>query len=112
MGTGHQSSIGSAPRQKQGNMEGYLLRVFAWVKTEESLKFTRRIKMIGTMEKFYGVRTWVYDNGKVKAKYIGYSEADEMPETAIENVDGCEVYTDWFYSFDEAMGFIEDIEVE
>lgn len=68
--------------------------------------------MIETMKKFYGVKTWVCDNGKVMANYIGYTEANEMPETDFEKIGVCEVYTDWFYSFDEAMGFIEDIEVE
>ena len=60
------------------------------------------------MDKYYKVRTFVYDNGKVKCVYEGEFEFWEKPQDEFTEKANYDEYIDWFYSYNEAMNFIED----
>ena len=59
------------------------------------------------MKKYYAVCNSYYNNGKVIANLVDVIEAEEMPEDIYKETKRCDVYVNWFESYEEAMDFIE-----
>lgn len=59
------------------------------------------------MKKYYAVCSSYYDNGKVIANLVDTIEAEEKPEDAYKETRRCDVYVNWFESYDEAMNHIK-----
>lgn len=60
------------------------------------------------MKKYYAVCSSYYDNGKVIANLVDTIEAEEKPEDTYKETRRCDVYVNWFGSYEEAMNYIED----
>lgn len=57
--------------------------------------------------KFYGATTKFYDNGMVKA-FMYDIEADEKPKSTFKETKICDVYNDFFETYEEAKEYIDD----
>ena len=60
------------------------------------------------MKTYYAVCTSCYDNGRITANLIDTIEAEERPENTWKSTRRCDMYIDWFDSYDEAMEFIRE----
>ena len=60
------------------------------------------------MKKYYAVCTSCYDNGRITANLVDTIEAEERPENTYKETRRCDIYVDWFDSYNEAMGFIKE----
>lgn len=60
------------------------------------------------MKKYYAVCTSCYDEGMTIASLVDVIEAEEKPENIYKERSRCDVYVDWFDSYDEAMEFVEE----
>lgn len=60
------------------------------------------------MSKYYGVCNCYYDNGMVTANLVDAVEAEEKPEDTHKETRSCDIYVNWFESYDEAMEFIKE----
>ena len=58
------------------------------------------------MKMYYAVCTSYYDNGRIISNLVDTVEAEEKPENAYKQTRRCDIYVDWFGSYDEAMEFI------
>lgn len=63
------------------------------------------------MKKYYAVCNSYYNNGKVVANLVDVIEAEEKPEDTYKETKRCDVYVNWFESYDEAMNFIKECKV-
>lgn len=59
------------------------------------------------MKKYYAVCTSCYDNGRLTANLVDTIEAEEKPENTYKETRRCDIYIDWFNSYDEAMEYIK-----
>ena len=60
------------------------------------------------MKKYYAVCNSYYNNGKVVANLVDAVEADKKPEDTYKETKRCDVYVNWFESYEEAMKFISE----
>ena len=60
------------------------------------------------MEKYYAVCTSCYDNGRITSNLVDAIEAEERPENTWKSTRRCDIYVNWFDSYDEAMEFIKE----
>lgn len=60
------------------------------------------------MKKYYAVCNSYYNNGKVVANLVDVIEAEEKPEDTYKEAKRCDIYVNWFESYDEAMNFIKE----
>lgn len=60
------------------------------------------------MKKYYAVCNSYYNNGKVIANLVDVIEAEEKPEDTYKETKRCDIYVNWFESYDEAMNFIKE----
>lgn len=60
------------------------------------------------MKKYYAVCNSYYNNGKVVANLVDVIEAEEKPEDTYKETKRCDIYVNWFESYDEAMNFIKE----
>lgn len=63
------------------------------------------------MKKYYAVCNSYYDNGKVIANLVDIIEAEEKPMDTYKETKRCDVYVNWFESYEEAMKFIKECKV-
>lgn len=60
------------------------------------------------MKKYYAVCTSCYNSGRIIANLVDTIEAEEKPENTYKETRRCDVYVDWFESYDEAIKFIKE----
>ena len=60
------------------------------------------------MKKYYALCTSCYDNGRITANLVDTIETEEKPENTYKETKRCDIYVDWFKSYDEAMEFIKE----
>lgn len=60
------------------------------------------------MKKYYAVCSSYYDDGRVIANLVDTIEAEEKPEDTYKETRRCDVYVNWFGSYEEAMNHIKD----
>lgn len=61
-----------------------------------------------SVKKYYAVCNSYYDNGKVIANLVDTIEAEEKPQDTYKETKRCDVYVNWFESYEEAMEFIKE----
>lgn len=63
------------------------------------------------MKKYYAVCNSYYNNGKVVANLVDTIEAEEKPEDTYKETKRCDVYVNWFESYEEAIKFINECKI-
>ena len=63
------------------------------------------------MKKYYAVCNSYYNNGRVTANLVDVVEAEEKPQDTYKETKRCDVYVNWFESYEEAMEFIKECKV-
>lgn len=64
------------------------------------------------MKKYYAVCTSYYDDGRVTTNLVDVIEAEEKPQGTFKETRRCDIYVDWFDSYDEAMEEINGVKRE
>ena len=60
------------------------------------------------MKTYYAVCTSCYNSGRITANLVDTIEAEEKPKDTYKETKRCDIYIDWFDSYDEAMDFIKE----
>lgn len=60
------------------------------------------------MKKYYAVCNSYYNNGKVVANLIDTIESEEKPQDTYKETKRCDVYVNWFESYEEAINFVKE----
>lgn len=63
------------------------------------------------MKEYYGVCSSYCDDGKVIVNLIDSVEAEEKPLDTYKEMRRCDVYVNWFETYEEAMEFINECRV-
>lgn len=63
------------------------------------------------MKKWYGVCSSYYDDGKIIANLVNVVEAEEKPQDSYKETRRCDIYINWFESYDKAMEYIGECRV-
>lgn len=63
------------------------------------------------MKEYYGVCSSYYDNGKVIANLVDTVKAEEKPQDTYREAKRCDVYVNWFETYEEAREFINECKV-
>ena len=58
--------------------------------------------------KFWAVTTAFYDNGRVTANIVTSIEADQKPQAGYKETRRCDIYTDWFDNYQNALDFVKE----
>ena len=60
------------------------------------------------MKTYYAVCSSFYDNGRVIANIVDVVEAEEKPQDSHKETRRCDIYVNWFESYDKAMEYIKE----
>lgn len=60
------------------------------------------------MKKYYAICSSYYDNGNIVANLVDIVEEEEKPQNTHKRTSNCDVYVDWFETYESAMRFIEE----
>ena len=60
------------------------------------------------MKKYYAVCDSFYDNGKIVSNLVDTIEAEEKPEDNYKQTKRCDIYVEWFDTYEKAMQHIEE----
>ena len=60
------------------------------------------------MKTYYCVITTVCDSGRIIAAVVDHKEADGKPPSHCTENRDCDIYQDWFGSYEEAQAFADE----
>lgn len=60
------------------------------------------------MKTYYAVCSSYCDNGKITANLVDSIDAKEKPEDTCTETKRCDIYVNWFESYEDAMNFIKE----
>lgn len=60
------------------------------------------------MKKYYAVCDSFYDSGKIVSNLVDTIEAEEKPEDSYKQTKRCDIYVEWFDTYEKAMQHIEE----